>query len=188
MWSSNDGEARREPGVSQHPAPASRATEGAAMLTIGTVASGVLASERAAAPKRDAIGFDSRNHEALDVAADAQDAVVQEGARLGLRPDDPSELDLRLVRERDGTWAAYAIELNLRKGGTTHPFLTLQFLTDGAYDPATALFNIHVPPYNSRIDTAPTALASQLLFVDRQRRAQADRALASTQDEHAGRV
>ena len=34
----------------------------------------------------------------------------------------------------------YAIELNLRKGGTTHPFLTLQFLTDGAYDPATALF------------------------------------------------
>jgi len=25
---------------------------------------------------------------------------------------------------------AYAIEINLRKGGTTHPFLTLQFLTD----------------------------------------------------------
>ncbi|MGH7563651.1 MAG: peptide ligase PGM1-related protein [Gemmatimonadota bacterium] len=24
--------------------------------------------------------------------------------------------------------------MNLRKGGTTHPFLTLQFLTDGAYD------------------------------------------------------
>ena len=29
---------------------------------------------------------------------------------------------------------AHAIELNLRKGGTTHPFLTLQFLTDGRYD------------------------------------------------------
>ena len=42
---------------------------------------------------------------------------------------------------RDGTgWTPYAIELNLRKGGTTHPFLTLQFLTDGRYDPATALF------------------------------------------------
>jgi hypothetical protein len=25
-------------------------------------------------------------------------------------------------------------------GGTTHPFLTLQFLTDGRYDPVTALF------------------------------------------------
>ncbi|QBR91260.1 GAF domain-containing protein [Nocardioides euryhalodurans] len=34
----------------------------------------------------------------------------------------------------------YAIELNLRKGGTTHPFLTLQFLTDGRYEPDTALF------------------------------------------------
>ena len=41
---------------------------------------------------------------------------------------------------RDGGWTPYAIELNLRKGGTTHPFLTLQFLTDGAYDPAPALF------------------------------------------------
>ena len=33
-----------------------------------------------------------------------------------------------------GAWTPYAIELNLRKGGTTHPFLTLQFLTDGRYD------------------------------------------------------
>ena len=33
-------------------------------------------------------------------------------------------------------WTSYAIELNLRKGGTTHPFLTLQFLTDGRYDAA----------------------------------------------------
>jgi hypothetical protein len=30
--------------------------------------------------------------------------------------------------------------VNLRKGGTTHPFLTLQFLTDGAYDPTTGVF------------------------------------------------
>lgn len=30
-------------------------------------------------------------------------------------------------------WQAFAIELNLRQGGTTHPFLTLQFLTDGRY-------------------------------------------------------
>jgi pheganomycin biosynthesis PGM1-like protein len=39
-----------------------------------------------------------------------------------------------------GAWTSYAIELNLRKGGTTHPFLTLQFLTDGLYDPETATF------------------------------------------------
>ncbi len=31
-------------------------------------------------------------------------------------------------------WAHYPIEINLRKGGTTHPFLMLQFLTDGLYN------------------------------------------------------
>jgi len=31
-------------------------------------------------------------------------------------------------------WKHYAIEINLRKGGTTHPYLMLQFLTDGEYD------------------------------------------------------
>ena len=40
----------------------------------------------------------------------------------------------------DGSWTSYAIEINLRKGGTTHPFLTLQFLTDGRYDAETGLF------------------------------------------------
>jgi hypothetical protein len=49
-------------------------------------------------------------------------------------------IDFVVVREPSGTWTPYAIELNLRKGGTTHPFLTLQFLTDGRYDPTTALF------------------------------------------------
>jgi len=37
-------------------------------------------------------------------------------------------------------WRHFAIEINLRKGGTTHPFLMLQFLTDGRYDPATGEF------------------------------------------------
>ena len=49
-------------------------------------------------------------------------------------------VDFVVVRDSGGSWTPYAIELNLRKGGTTHPFLTLQFLTDGRYDPATALF------------------------------------------------
>ena len=38
------------------------------------------------------------------------------------------------------SWRHYAIEINLRKGGTTHPFLMLQFLTAGSYDPKTGLF------------------------------------------------
>ena len=37
-------------------------------------------------------------------------------------------------------WRHYACEVNLRKGGTTHPFLMLQFLTDGTYDTDTGLF------------------------------------------------
>jgi hypothetical protein len=49
-------------------------------------------------------------------------------------------VDFVVVRSGDGSWTPYAIELNLRKGGTTHPFLTLQFLTNGRYHPATALF------------------------------------------------
>jgi PGM1 C-terminal domain len=49
-------------------------------------------------------------------------------------------VDFVVVRGVSGEWTPYAIELNLRKGGTTHPFLTLQFLTDGRYDPGTALF------------------------------------------------
>ena len=50
-------------------------------------------------------------------------------------------VDFVVTRETaDGPWTPNAIELNLRKGGTTHPFLTLQFLTGGSYDPTTALF------------------------------------------------
>lgn len=37
-------------------------------------------------------------------------------------------------------WEMYAIEINLRKGGTTHPFMTLKFLTNGRYDLSSGLF------------------------------------------------
>jgi hypothetical protein len=49
-------------------------------------------------------------------------------------------IDFVTVRDASGVWAPYAIEINLRKGGTTHPFLTLQFLTDGRYEADTGLF------------------------------------------------
>lgn len=41
--------------------------------------------------------------------------------------------------EKD-TWDFNAIEINLRKGGTTHPFMTLKFLTNGRYDLSSGLF------------------------------------------------
>ncbi len=42
-------------------------------------------------------------------------------------------IDFMSIKQSDGSWKNYAIEINLRKGGTTHPFLMLQFLTDGKY-------------------------------------------------------
>lgn len=39
-----------------------------------------------------------------------------------------------------GEWDLQAIEINLRKGGTTHPFMTLKLLTNGRYDLSTGLF------------------------------------------------
>lgn len=42
-------------------------------------------------------------------------------------------VDFISVKEGDD-WKHYAIEINLRKGGTTHPYILLQFLTDGDYD------------------------------------------------------
>jgi len=43
-------------------------------------------------------------------------------------------IDFISVKQADDSWAHYAIEINLRKGGTTHPYLMLQFLTDGSYN------------------------------------------------------
>jgi PGM1 C-terminal domain len=74
---------------------------------------------------------------AKKISADAQrigDRLAREGV-LGR-----CAVDFVVVRSDDSSWTPYAIEVNLRKGGTTHPFLTLQFLTDGRYEPATALF------------------------------------------------
>jgi hypothetical protein len=67
-----------------------------------------------------------------------------------------------VLNDRD-EWDVYAIEINLRKGGTTHPFLTLQFLTDGAYDADAGVFrtprgetksfvasdHVHAPAYRA---------------------------------------
>jgi hypothetical protein len=70
--------------------------------------------------------------------------ITQEAAKVGRRLAKEGvigrfALDFVVVRS-NGKWNPYAIEINLRKGGTTHPFLTLQFLTDGTYDAERAIF------------------------------------------------
>ncbi len=80
--------------------------------------------------------------------ADAAYAVkiMREAAKVGQRLAKEGVLgrfaiDFVAVRSGEGQeWDVYAIELNLRKGGTTHPFLTLQFLTDGVYDAEKGVF------------------------------------------------
>jgi hypothetical protein len=49
-------------------------------------------------------------------------------------------VDFIAVPNRDGNWDLHAIEINLRKGGTTHPFMTLKFLTNGYYQMDDGLF------------------------------------------------
>jgi PGM1 C-terminal domain len=70
--------------------------------------------------------------------------ITREAAKVGRRLAKEGvigrfALDFVVVRS-NGKWEPYAIEINLRKGGTTHPFLTLQFLTDGCYNPETGIF------------------------------------------------
>ena len=48
-------------------------------------------------------------------------------------------VDFVAVREGDG-WQVYAVEVNLRNGGTSHPLLTLMALTDGEYEEERGVF------------------------------------------------
>lgn len=71
------------------------------------------------------------------IAAPAR-AVADRLAELGVL--GRFAVDFVVTQDETGVWSAYAIELNLRKGGTTHPFLTLQFLVGGDYDPELGVF------------------------------------------------
>lgn len=71
--------------------------------------------------------------------------ITREAAKIGQRFVREGivgrfAIDFLTVRNGGGEWEPYAIEVNLRKGGTTHPFLTLQYLTDGIYDPDSGTF------------------------------------------------
>ncbi len=75
-------------------------------------------------------------------ASDYAALISEPAVRIGRRLEREGVLgrfaiDFVVGRSNDGPWRPYAIELNLRKGGTTHPFLTLEFLTDGTYDSET---------------------------------------------------
>lgn len=49
-------------------------------------------------------------------------------------------VDFMLIRQPDGSWESYAIEINIRRGGTTHPFASMHFLIQGEYDSETGRY------------------------------------------------
>ena len=67
-------------------------------------------------------------------------------------------IDFISVKEPGGWWKHYALEINLRKGGTTHPYLMLQFLTNGFYDYHTGIY--HTPNSQERHYFATDGLRS----------------------------
>ena len=70
-------------------------------------------------------------------------AVGEELARRGVI--GRFGVDFVVTRTLD-VWAAHAIEINLRSGGTTHPTQTLVALTEGKYDPVRVRFDVDGTP------------------------------------------
>ncbi|NEQ27306.1 MAG: carboxylate-amine ligase, partial [Microcoleus sp. SIO2G3] len=104
-------------------------------------------------------------------ADEAYRVRIQEwGRRVGQNLADKGALErfgvdfIAVKHERNGRedWDLQAIEINLRKGGTTHPFMTLKLLTGGRYDSTTGLFY-------SQQGTPKFYMASDNLHKDRYR-------------------
>ncbi|HEY7075911.1 MAG TPA: peptide ligase PGM1-related protein [Solirubrobacteraceae bacterium] len=97
--------------------------------------------------------------------ADYARTITAEAAKIGARLAQEGVLGrfaVDFVVAREGAaWRPHAIEVNLRKGGTTHPFLTLQFLTDGRYDAASGRFT--APGGREKHLVATDHLESELL-------------------------
>lgn len=49
-------------------------------------------------------------------------------------------VDFLILERPSGELDCYAIEVNIRRGGTTHPFGAMHFLIQGRYDPATGAY------------------------------------------------
>ncbi|MGH2732547.1 MAG: peptide ligase PGM1-related protein [Actinomycetota bacterium] len=81
--------------------------------------------------------FPANPEYALAITTDAE-KVARRLAREGVI--GRAAVDFVVARSPERTWQRYAIEINLRLGGTTHPFLTLQLLTGGRYLPEEGIF------------------------------------------------
>jgi hypothetical protein len=85
-------------------------------------------------------------------------------------------VDFVAVRENGG-WLPYAVEINLRNGGTSHPLITLAALTDGTYDDEAGVFR-------SGLGRVKHYVATDDLEADEYRRLTPDDLLDVAADEH----
>lgn len=75
-------------------------------------------------------GFPAKKEYAVEIGAQGL-KVAHALSHLGVL----GRFGVDFISVKEGSkWRHYAIEINLRKGGTTHPYIMLQFLTDGDYD------------------------------------------------------
>ena len=91
--------------------------------------------------------------------------IASEAARIGDRLAALGALgrfavDFVVVRNDEDRWESYAIEINLRLGGTTHPFQILQFLTEGNFYPEDGVFR--APSGQQKFYVASDHLESKL--------------------------
>lgn len=91
--------------------------------------------------------------------------IASEAQKIGERLADLGALgrfavDFVVVRDEGDQWQSYAIEINLRLGGTTHPFQILQFLTGGRFAPEEGVFRS--PSGQEKYYTASDHLESTL--------------------------
>jgi hypothetical protein len=70
-------------------------------------------------------------------AAGVADHALTIGSELGRRGvAGRASVDFAAAMDATGVWKLFALEINLRKGGTTHPFAALRNLVPGTYDAA----------------------------------------------------
>jgi PGM1 C-terminal domain len=83
-----------------------------------------------------------------------QEMGVQVGKNLALKGAlERYGVDFIAVKVGENQWHLEAIEINLRKGGTTHPFMTLKYLTKGHYNLSSGLFHSQHGPAKYYIAT-----------------------------------